>query len=648
MKTILLIITLVFFVNPIFSNEEKDSIFNSLPVAEASLIEVQGQMPDSIVTYSFDAVDDSTYLSKKIYALNSEGQAVLEEHFSWESSLNEWKISYRSEMEYDQYGNVISDIRWAYYINSFERLSKAEKRFDSNGNQELNATYLWNSTLEDWTLDKKYEYEFDGQGNLMRIVYTQLQYYDVQLLSGNKSETNYDSDGNQTLYIIYSWDTTLADWVNAYKSSSEFNDFGAEVLMEDYYWDPVNSRWNGSTKKEHEYSEDNVLISSNTYAWENTTRTWTDSKKLENSFDQNQNLVLTMNYDWIPDSASWLEKSKEVRQYENQKLTTKIVSENYNQVDTVWEPFSKELIEYNENDSVLATSDYYYNSSEQNWIGNNKTVYAYDSNGYRNLIIGYSWRSNNWVVSSKTVRQINENNMLVLSESYQWDAIVNDWKGRSKYEYEYNGNNYRTLQIDYRWDANTWDWIYSQKQVKEYPSFDYIITYSAVYKWDKTISDWVCQNISDKDYDESGLLYSEFSYYLETGYYKTDYFRNDKLNIILSIDLYRATEDEDWKVQRKRYYYYSDIGSGVENEFLTDIEIFPNPVNNQLHIQQKTLDSDISLEIYSMQGQLLKQVDINNMKTTINTDVLLPGAYVVVLSQKGVPFRNEKLLKIGL
>ena len=103
--------------------------------------------------------------------------------------------------------------------------------------------------------------------------------------------------------------------------------------------------------------------------------------------------------------------------------------------------------------------------------------------------------------------------MLVLSEKYEWDVIANDWKGRSKYECEYNENNYKTLQIDYRWDTNIRDWIYSQKQVKEYASFEYIITYSAVYKWDKTISEWICQSISDKDYDENNLLYSDFSYY---------------------------------------------------------------------------------------------------------------------------------------
>ena len=107
-------------------------------------------------------------------------------------------------------------------------------------------------------------------------------------------------------------------------------------------------------------------------------------------------------------------------------------------------------------------------------------------------------------------------------------------------------------------------------------------------------------------------------------------------------------ENDPWSPIYKSYFYYSDIGSGVENEFLSEIEIFPNPVNNQLNIQQKTLDSDISLEIYSMQGQLLKQVGINKSRTTINTDFLLPGVYVLVLSQKGVPFRNEKLLKIGL
>ena len=648
MKTILLIITLVFFVNPIFSNEEKDSIFNSLPVAEASLIEVQGQMPDSIVTYSFDAVGDSTYLSKKIYALNSEGQAVLEEHFSWESSLNEWKISYRSEMEYDQYGNVISDIRWAYYINSFERLSKAEKRFDSNGVLELSAFYEWNSTIEDWDLNNKCESELDAQGNLVRVICIQLYYYDNRLVNGSKNEITFDTNGNQTSDVIYSWDVNLEDWVNAYKSSSEYNEFGSWILRQEYYWDPVNKCWDGQTKKEYEYSEDNLLISLHTYGWNKTNTTWIESEKLENSFDQNQNLVLTMNYDWIPDSASWLGKSKEVRQYENNKLTTKIESKNYNQADTVWEPFHKEITEYYEGDSVFAVSRYYYNTSEQYWEGSNKSVYAYDSNGREILNITYKWRLNKWAEYNKTAHKYNKNDQLMMGEQYVWDSMANDWKGHWKFEYDYDKNGYQVLIIEYRWDNNIRNWIGTRKLVYKYELNDFDRTYLAEYKWDKTISDWVCQNISDKDYDESGLLYSEFSYYLETGYYKTDYFRNDKLNIILSIDLYRATEDEDWKVQRKRYYYYSDIGSGVENEFLTDIEIFPNPVNNQLHIQQKTLDSDISLEIYSMQGQLLKQVDINNMKTTINTDVLLPGAYVVVLSQKGVPFRNEKLLKIGL
>jgi hypothetical protein len=52
------------------------------------------------------------------------------------------------------------------------------------------------------------------------------------------------------------------------------------------------------------------------------------------------------------------------------------------------------------------------------------------------------------------------------------------------------------------------------------------------------------------------------------------------------------------------------------------VSVFPNPVNDYFQLQLDRLDNELYLKIYTVQGRLLHQQEINQLRTTIRTDFM--------------------------
>ncbi|WPO84400.1 T9SS type A sorting domain-containing protein [Chryseobacterium sp. JJR-5R] len=58
-----------------------------------------------------------------------------------------------------------------------------------------------------------------------------------------------------------------------------------------------------------------------------------------------------------------------------------------------------------------------------------------------------------------------------------------------------------------------------------------------------------------------------------------------------------------------------------------NIEIYPNPTADLLHIQGK--EFILLLEVYNMEGRKIKRQTINNSNITIDVSAYVPGEYLV-------------------
>ena len=96
--------------------------------------------------------------------------------------------------------------------------------------------------------------------------------------------------------------------------------------------------------------------------------------------------------------------------------------------------------------------------------------------------------------------------------------------------------------------------------------------------------------------------------------------------------------------------YWSDFTniqeecSDIEETEFADLQIYPNPVNNTLHI---TLSEEISeIEIVNMMGQVVLQMDVHGESAVCDVENLPSGVYVVkVCLSKGVAVVQRKFIK---
>jgi hypothetical protein len=77
----------------------------------------------------------------------------------------------------------------------------------------------------------------------------------------------------------------------------------------------------------------------------------------------------------------------------------------------------------------------------------------------------------------------------------------------------------------------------------------------------------------------------------------------------------------------------------ANNELLSDINTYPNPAQNELHITGKLNSSNAQLEVYNTMGQKLIVENMNttgnNLQYTLNTSNLPTGTYIAKLNAEG-------------
>ncbi|WP_165933386.1 BACON domain-containing protein [Arundinibacter roseus] len=74
-------------------------------------------------------------------------------------------------------------------------------------------------------------------------------------------------------------------------------------------------------------------------------------------------------------------------------------------------------------------------------------------------------------------------------------------------------------------------------------------------------------------------------------------------------------------------------------------KVYPNPVGNELTIEINTLRPDIRWNIYDMNGQAVQSGSVESTKTTINTQKLPAGAYVLSMSHENEIMRSVRVVK---
>lgn len=93
------------------------------------------------------------------------------------------------------------------------------------------------------------------------------------------------------------------------------------------------------------------------------------------------------------------------------------------------------------------------------------------------------------------------------------------------------------------------------------------------------------------------------------------------------------------------YYQKSSTGIEAKHESLAMAKIFPNPAQDDLHIELSESLPDARLKIYDIKGQLLLEKNLKGMNKKLNIAQLKAGVYIVLL-ESDYKISTARLIKL--
>lgn len=210
---------------------------------------------------------------------------------------------------------------------------KIEYKYDNKANTILETYYHWDSNINKWLVNKKYECQYNVN-NLSWFSYYWNSVTDMWERN-RKYECQYDDDDNSTCHSFY-WDTTLNLWVedeqheDKYPNDDEYQD---EYPQDEYPQDEYPNEYQYPFEYQYAYDVNNNLKSVIINGWNGITNTWEEYRKSEYQYDGNNNLTLETYYLKEVGNA-WTKIS--TSQYYNSPLTVNSITQVEEQFVTVF------------------------------------------------------------------------------------------------------------------------------------------------------------------------------------------------------------------------------------------------------------------------------------------------------------------------
>lgn len=324
-----------------------------------------------------------TYLIVLLIAFPAVGQIIQEEHqrperFKKHNIINAFKEEKKQKKnnhrdfivklkeiqkltkaaDKNELDSLISS-QWDENINEWVRDSKEEFTYDVNENVNSFIYYKWNDGSQSWTPYTKMEFTFDSNRNLIEYSY----YYFISVWRlAEKTEFNYDGNGNLTQDTRFTWDFMNDKWVQSYKTEYTYDGNQNLILVTNYEWFPSANQWYFQYKNELTYNMSNNLIQEITSWWNYGSSQWDLGNKWDYLYDMGNNLISEVLTSW--DGIDWVNEDK---------------------------------YEYSYNTGGQLTVDIFFDwsISINDWIPFYKDEYTYDGNGNRTFGYYYEWISGN-------------------------------------------------------------------------------------------------------------------------------------------------------------------------------------------------------------------------------------------------------------
>ena len=326
-------------------------------------------------------------------------------------------------------------------------------------------------------------------------------YYDGNNLI-SRSTGQLDENGNQTLFIDFSWNTDSQSFVPRYKYEYIYDENGNQTLWIVYSWNTDSQSFVPSYKREYNYDENGNQSLRIKYSWNADSQSFVLDDRMEYTFDDNGNQTLFIDNIWNTDSQSFVPRYKYENIYDENGNQTLRIKYGWNADSQSFVPYWKNENNYDENGNLTLRIAYYWDLTTQSYIPNRKHEY-YD-NGNR-IISSFIWDSvlEIFIQSYKDSPEYDEQNRITFTKSYQIDICnhIKTQTGQRQYTYddELGGRTERYFIQD-----SNGDFIFNYEYGNFYDKENGFI-----------IKSLVNMNLDLEDFSEDDISYREYSYDIE-------------------------------------------------------------------------------------------------------------------------------------
>jgi len=360
---------------------------------------------------------------------------------------------------------------------------------------------------------------------------------------------------------------------------------------------------------------------------------------------------------------------KEVYTYTTEQQIEKIILSKWKQEDNGWENEKQTEYEYDSEGRIISETTTVFTVSS--WFLGHKIITYYTSWGAisRSQFFNWSMEENDWELSREMESIFDEYQRRAESFHYMWDHNSGTMLNHQKYEYIYEDSDNPDYLICYYRTDNNDNWEFAWKYALTYDSAGNNLSFTT-FEWNQSFQDWVEYNKFESTYGESNELLSQTRSEWDTinnqWFYTSNhqYEYDDIINLIRNIEqIFDTINDiwvnvwkeevaynpdwdinysnyfswdsipEMWKIDGRQYYYYSVLA--VQEIFLDNTLVYPNPAGNQVNISNESAD-EIFYELYSMEGKKTISSNSNDKTILISTNTLKPGTYILRMSYKNL------------
>ncbi|MCQ2330614.1 MAG: hypothetical protein MJZ55_01345 [Paludibacteraceae bacterium] len=215
--------------------------------------------------------------------LDDQQRVLVDAHYTWNATYNFWaSTGTKFEYRYDQYGNVIYELRWSKSGSTWKQSSLKEWVYDDSGRALETMSYnAWSQTY--WKSGTKTEVAYTDWGQ--EYINATYQWNKTYWKGLNKTERIYNSKHEEIAYFTYSWRTD--HWEYSYKYEKEYDSKGNLLKQTIYTYDNTLNDWVYYSQSQYMYDAKNTQIGEILYTWKNND--WQLQYKLISTYDTDAN-----------------------------------------------------------------------------------------------------------------------------------------------------------------------------------------------------------------------------------------------------------------------------------------------------------------------------------------------------------------------